>query len=190
MSTNLEIEVKAKLNAEQYERIISNFKTSKIYLQINYYIDTKNLEIRNQNCGLRIRQIKDAFELTIKVPQKEGKLEINQQISNISFANLENNGLFPTGEVATFIEQNLGLRISDLHILGKLETYRLDVKYGTSLISIDKSIYNSHVDYEVEAEDDSEENAIKNIKKFLADFGIEFHKFTKSKLRRFLETLS
>lgn len=190
MSTNLEIESKALLTKDEYGKLISNFDASKIYEQINYYIDTAFLDLREQKCGLRIRTKNDEIELTLKVTQSEGKLEINQQISNISLLNCLEEDLFPTGEVADYIEQNLGIKTSYLHVLGKLITYRLDIEYKSSLISIDRSLYNGHEDYEIECEDDSKEVATNNLKEFLNQFGIPFNKNKRSKLRRFLETLA
>ena len=190
MSTNLEIESKALLSKEEYDKLISHFDASKIYEQVNYYLDTCFLDIHEKKCGLRIRTKQSEIELTIKAPQGDGKLEINQQISNISLQNCLEEDLFPTGEVADYIEQNLGIKIDRLHVLGKLVTKRLDIEYKSSLISIDESEYNNRKDYEIECEDNSKENAEKHLKEFLLENEIEFHKNKRSKLGRFLDTLA
>ena len=189
MSTNLEIEFKSDITKEEYESLISKFDAKKIYRQTNYYIDSDSLIIRVKKCGLRIRETNGDFELTLKVPALEGKLEINQQISNKMFENLASRDDFPEGEVKLFLEEKLEVKSSDLHILGKLVTDRLDVRYKTSLISIDKSKYNGFTDYEVEAEDESLDAAQNNLLKFLNQNDVKYKKSSGTKLKRFLKTL-
>lgn len=189
MSTNVEIESKSMLTKDEYEKLLSNFDTAKIYKQINYYIDSKDLILSTKKYGLRVRIKNDEFELTLKVPLEEGKLEINQQISNNSFENLKNNNDFPNGEIKKFLEQKLNIDSTLLFILGNLTTYRLDLPFKSSLISIDKSKYNSVIDYEIECEDASLKIAKQNLKDFLSRFDIEYKKSPASKLKRFLKTL-
>ena len=149
MSTNLEIELKSDISKEEYESLISKFDASKIYLQTNYYIDDENLSVRYLKCGLRVRQKEEDFELTLKITQEIGKLEINQQISNKIFKKLVDRHIFPKGEVKDYLEKKFGLDTSKFKVLGELKTYRLDLPYKTGLICIDKSLYNGLEDYEV-----------------------------------------
>ena len=190
MSTNLEIELKSDISQEDYEKIISQFDSSKIYLQTNYYIDDKDLSVRYLKCGLRVRQKDDNFELTLKITQEVGRLEINQQISNKIFKKLVDRKVFPKGEVRDCLENKLGLDIARLYVLGELKTYRLDVPYKTGLICIDKSEYNGVTDYEVECEDNSEEEAEKHLHEFLEENNIEYKRSWGTKLKKFLETLN
>ena len=189
MSTNLEIEFKADLSKEDYDSLISNFDKSKIYRQINYYIDDDNLSISGKKCGLRIREKDGDFELTLKVPEIVGKTEINQQISNKIYENFAKHNDFPVGEVKEYLEQKLGIMTTTIHILGELITDRLDIKYKTALISIDKSTYNSKTDYEIECEDSSLESAKANLLDFLKKYHINYKESHGTKLRRFIESL-
>lgn len=189
MSTNLEIEFKADLLKEDYESLLSNFDKSKIYRQVNYYIDDNKLSIRDAKCGLRVREKDNEFELTLKVTEKVGKTEINQQISDKMFENLAKSNYFPDGEVKQYLEEKLGIDTTAIHILGELVTDRLDINYKSSLISIDKSEYNSITDYEIECEDSSMENSQVNLLEFLAKYNIEYKKSHGGKLKRFLTTL-
>ena len=186
MSTNLEIEYKRYLSKEEYEKLISNFDASKIYKQTNYYLDDKNHSISKNKCGLRIRNINDEIELTLKVNQREGKLEINQQIPNISFKSF----VFPDGEVKQYLEDKLGINVKEIYPLGSLITNRLDVEFKSSLISIDKSEYNGITDYEIECEAESMELAKSNLDEFLDKYKIKSQSSTGSKLKRFLKTLN
>ena len=188
MSTNLEIEVKSILTSDEYNKLITIFGLDKSYFQINYYLDTNDLKIYSQKCGLRIRQKGEDFELTLKVPAEEGKTEINQQISDKMFENLVIHNVFPKGEIENYLSQKMGIKIEDIHILGNLNTVRLDIEYKTALISIDKSIYNSITDYEVEAEDISLEKANEHLLEFLTIYDIKYKKSQLGKLDRFLKT--
>ena len=169
--------------------MITHFGSKNIYKQINYYIDSDNRDIVTKKCGLRIRTIADENELTLKVPSGDGKLEINQQISNKSLKSFLSDNVFPNGEVKDYIATKLRIDSTALKCLGELVTYRFDIKKENYLISIDKSQYHSITDYEVECEADSMDIAISKLKEFLSEFKIEYKKSPKSKLRRFLDTL-
>ena len=189
MSTNLEIEFKSKLLEEEYNSLLLKYSNQKSYSQTNYYIDDKNQSIISKKCGLRIREKNGCFELTLKVPSNKGKIEINQQISNEIFKNLLNCNVFPIGEVKDFLTNNLKVKTDNLYVLGKLVTMRLDLNYKTSLISIDKSSYNSKIDYEIECEDTSITSAKNNLLDFLKENKIAFKQSSGNKLDRFLKTL-
>lgn len=189
MSTNLEIEFKSVLSKEDYDKLIAHFDKGKIYSQNNYYIDDKDLNVVKKKCGLRIREKDKEFELTIKIPEHEGKMEINQQISAISFSKFQNEHIFPEGEVKDYLANELGIKIENLYILGNLITNRLDIKYKTALISIDESLYNNIADYELECEDKNMELARKHLSQFLAKYDIKYKKSHGGKLKRFLLSL-
>ena len=189
MSTNVEIEIKSKLTKQDYNKLVNAFLKQKPYTQINYYFDTKDREISKRNCGLRIRDKNGKFELTLKIPNTEGKLEINQQISDKVAKSMLKNKSFEDGEIKTCLESFLGIKTSTISNLGKLTTERIDLRYKTGLISIDKSTYNGITEYEIEIEDDSEANAEKHLKEFLSEFGIEYKKSPDTKLKRFLDSL-
>ena len=190
MSTNVEIEIKSKLTKQDYDKLVQTFSNQKSYSQINYYFDTKDKEISERNCGLRIREKNGRFELTLKIPNSEGKLEINQQISDKIAKSMLSNNMFIDGEVKHCLESFLGIKTSNISNLGLLETERIDLTYKTGLISIDKSTYNNITEYEIEIEDESEEKAEKHLKEFLSGFEIEYKKSPDTKLKRFLDSLN
>lgn len=190
MSTNLEIEFKSIITKEECDSLILKYLNQKPYSQTNYYIDDKNHSIISKKCGLRIREKEGDFELTLKVPSNDGKIEINQQISYKVFENLVNLNVFPEGEVKEYIINKLNLKVDEFYVLGKLTTLRLDLKYKTSLISIDKSSYNSIIDYEIECEDTSFNVARNNLLDFLKENKILYKESSGNKLDRFLKTLN
>lgn len=187
MSRNLEIEVKGLLSKEEYEKILHSFPNQKSYVQVNYYIDTKVFEIKSKRCGLRIRFKDKKYELTLKVTQEEGKLEINQDLTKKDYELFGNCGVFPSGEVKDYIEKFLQIDISKLFIFTSMETARLDISFDGSLISLDKSVCLGETDYEIECESDSQNKAQKDLESFLGKYGLKYKKFSSSKLRRAME---
>ncbi|MBQ0009035.1 MAG: CYTH domain-containing protein [Firmicutes bacterium] len=189
MPTNLEIESKSMLNKEDYKLLISAYKKNKKYKQINYYISSKEMIEKVKNFGLRIRQIGHYYELTLKVTEKVGKTEINQEIAGISLSNLVYFGKFPDGEIKNYLVENKVCDVSKLQVIGMLETKRKDIEFNGSKISIDKSKYNGVVDYEIECESSSKEKAENDLKNFLEKHGVAYQKSEHNKLARFLNTL-
>lgn len=187
MSRNLEIEVKGLLSKEEYELILSNFDKQKCYEQINYYIDTKEFLIRAKNCGLRIREKLGKYELTLKVKQSEGKLEINEDLTAKDVELFGNCGVFPGNEVKAYLVNNLQIPLQNLFIFVDMKTTRLDIPYNDSLISLDKSICLGETDYEIECESVSLSKAKKDLESFLLKYSLKYKKFSSSKLRRAIE---
>ncbi len=186
MSTNLEIEVKALINEKDYLLLIKNFQ-KQTYVQINFYIDLDKDKL-NKHLGLRIRYKNDEYELTLKEDYLDGRLETNQIISSITFNAFKEKHIFPQGEVKSRL-QSLNIDVAKLKIIGQLKTTRTDIKYNSSLISIDKNEYNNLIDYEVEVEDSSLKKAKEKIATFLKDNDIEFKENKISKLERFNSSL-
>lgn len=188
MSTNLEIESKSLITKVEYERLMKKFSHIKNYTQINYYLMSDELHKNVSNYGLRIRKKNHKFELTLKVTEKVGRLEINQEITRKSLAKLQYFGIFPSGEVKNYLGENLKIDVSKIRIIGKMKTIRKDIKFLDSLISIDKSIYNHITDFEIECEDENEKLASEHLLNFLKQNSIEYQKSEQTKLARFLNT--
>ncbi len=159
----------------------------KRYVQINFYIDNQ-LRKFDDKLGLRIRYKDSQYELTLKEDYQDGKLEINQLISLDDFTSFSKENIFPEGEVKERLIQ-LNIDVSNLKIVGQLKTTRMDIRYKSSLISVDKSEYNGIIDYEVECEDSSKKAANKNIAQFLLLNDIKFKENKVSKLERFKASL-
>ena len=133
MPKNLEIESKSMLKKEDYKLLISAYKKVKKYKQINYYISSKEMLEKVKDFGLRIRQIGHDYELTLKVTEKVGKTEINQEIPGIFLSNLVYFGKFPDGEVKNYLIENKICDVSKLQVIGMLETKRKDIEFNGKL---------------------------------------------------------
>lgn len=188
MSINLEIEAKCMISENEYEKLMQKYTEKDSHKQVNYYIFSSKLLTQIEKFGLRVRQKGKSFELTLKVTEKVGKTEINQIISRKEFLKLKYFKIFPNGEVKNYLISNEVCDPSKLKIAGKLVTFRTDLEFKGSLISIDKSKYNHHIDYEIESESKTEENAKSSLKKFLELNQIVYKKSDQSKLGRFIST--
>lgn len=179
MNSNIEIEAKVLLSEEQYDALVNYLGLEKYrrLKQINYYIDSKDQILRDNEIALRIRE-KDDFELTFKAPMSEGLLEKNQIISWKDYEKYQTKGLFPAGEIKDFLE-TLGFKTNELIVLATLETDRINYQIEDCTLCLDKSTYNGKIDYELEMEAPSMKRAEALIDKILKEVGIKDYTFNK-----------
>lgn len=192
MAANIEIEAKVLISSEDYKKVLKHFKKEidKEYEQVNYYIDSKNFDLKQQGIGLRIREADGLYTLTLKAPMAEGLLEKDQMITKEQYENLSKNKVFPEGNIKEFIIM-LGYKPTSLEILAKLTTHRIEIDDGNVLtkLSLDKNDYNGITDYEIECEGDALENAKKALGCICSAIGIAYKDNPKSKQSRAMETI-
>ncbi len=184
MSTIIEIESKAMLDETSYNLLTKGLPS---YKQENYYIDDKNIS-HYKDFGLRVRIKNNQHELTLKLNNGESKIEVNQDITKEDFINLKDKNIFPNGEVKNHLEM-LSINVKTLNIFASLTTYRTDIKYKTSLISIDKNEYLNKIDYEIECEDNDINISVNNLKEFLNKNMVLYKPNHVSKLERTINAL-
>ena len=174
MATNIEIEAKVLINEDDYNRVLKFYKKEELQkvTQLNYYIDTDDLLLKQFGIGLRIRQ-KDFFVLNMKAPLQEGLLEKKESISEKEFDNFKNNGVFPNGSIKNLLLM-FGVDITKLKIQTTLKTERIVIENFSDdeVFAIDKNYYNGLIDYELELEGTSLERAKNSL------FGKELWNFT------------
>lgn len=181
MDASIEIEAKVLLKKQYFDKILSFFlnKPHKYILQTNYYIDSVNRDIKKKQVSLRVRKT-NIFEMTLKIPLKEGKKEINQIISEQEFDNLKNN-VFPKGDIYNILNM-LSIDVKRLNIIAFLTTERIESNYKGCIVCVDKNFYANKKDYEIEVEAKSMIEAKKICQEILNIHGIydfEFNKITK-----------
>ncbi|EOL43699.1 CYTH domain-containing protein [Enterococcus caccae] len=167
MSENLEIEFKTLLSREEFSRTVDYFqlKEEQFFTQINYYFDSVDFQLKKRHMGLRVRVLSNNAEITLKVPEKVGLLEINDMLS-IQDANMiiESASLPDFGNVYNKLK-DLGIDKNDLRLIGSLTTKRAEIKLPQGLLALDESWYNEQHDFELELEVD---DATDGKKDFLA----------------------
>ena len=192
MATNIEIEAKALIKEEDYNKLIKEFENENacFFDQTNYYVETKNFDLKKLGVGLRVRSINDKFVLTLKAPMSEGLLEKEENISEDQFVMFEKKNIFPECSLKDFIIM-LGFDIKKLKIMAKLRTHRtqLELDEGKHILCIDRNEYNNLVDYELELEGNSLGKAKTRLEQFCIEHEIEYKDNPRSKQTRALESL-
>ena len=191
MATNIDIEAKVLINEDDYNRVLKFYKKEEIkkVTQLNYYIDTDDLLLKQFGIGLRVRQ-KDFFVLNMKAPLQEGLLEKKESISEKEFDNFKNNGVFPNGSIKNLLLM-FGVDITKLKIQTTLKTERIVIENFSDdeVFAIDKNYYNGLIDYELELEGTSLERAKNSLKEKCEELNIDFVENAKSKQVRAMETI-
>lgn len=189
MATNLEIEVKTLLTYSQYQQTLRHFELdlSDGFIHKNYYIDTKDLALRNLGLSLRIRKL-NGFLMTLKLPMAEGLLEKTQILTKEQFFALKKDHVFPPGSIYDFLD-SLYVKIDELEILASLSTLRIEVNYGEHKLAIDENRYSDKRDFELEMEATSLRQARETLAKICEEIGFPFVENFESKQKRAFKAL-
>ncbi len=188
MSNAIEIEAKALVRKEDYEKLAALFREGKKISQTNYYIDSESRDLAQEGIALRVREKEGAYEMTLKTPLSEGLLEKNRPIDPEDFQSLLKKGLFPKNDIARFLTM-LDFDVDTLRILTSLSTDRIDVPYEGGLLSLDKNEYSSQTDYEIEFEYNNLEGAQKLLRGLLQKEGIPCELSTSTKGGRAMKAI-
>ncbi|WP_336638116.1 CYTH domain-containing protein [Lysinibacillus fusiformis] len=190
MTQEIEIEFKNLLTKHQYEQLLQDFHigNNAIHRQTNHYFDTPTHAIRKLQSGLRIRQIGEYYECTLKETNAEhAHLETTDQLTaDQAQKMLEGEGFFAQ-EVAKKLALH-GIPLDQLRVFGSLTTDRVEIPYKEGLLVFDHSYYLQCDDYEVEYE---AKDAIKGkaiFDEFLQQYGIPKQE-TDKKIARFMKAL-
>ncbi|HFI0480226.1 TPA: CYTH domain-containing protein [Streptococcus suis] len=182
MKNHLEIEYKTLLTKSEYKRLLADFSDVNPVLQTNHYIDTPNLDMKNNRFSLRIRTFEDIAELTLKIPQEVGNQEYNQVLDIHAAQQLLENFQLPAGQIADIISTT-NVPLEKLAVWGSLTTKRFEKETSIGLMALDENKYNGLTDYELEVEvTDAEEGKIL-FDEFLRKNAIQF-KYASSKVAR------
>jgi uncharacterized protein YjbK len=185
MSNAIEIEAKALVKKEDYEKLVKRFAGAKSYEQTNYYIDNEEGLLRKEGVALRIREKEGLYEMTLKTPLSEGLLEKNCSWTKERFEGFMKKGQFPDGDIKRFLTM-LDVDVSTLKVLASLTTKRIDIDYEGGKLSLDENHYSGLVDYEIELEHNSMIDATKYLKELFDEEKIPFELNAKTKVSRAL----
>ena len=190
MNQHIEIEFKNILTKQQYENLLEAFsvQASQIHRQTNHYFDTAEQHLKKLSSALRIREIGDTIECTLK--EKKGPNEHLETTDFITFADAQK---MLAGEEITAPSVRAQLQLfdvplKDLQPFGTLTTDRVEIPYKGGLLVFDHSFYLQCDDYEVEYETNDEKIGKKVFSEFLHNYNIEPHAAQK-KIVRFMMAL-
>lgn len=170
---NLEIEFKTLLSENDYQKLINHFNIAQFKTQTNYYFDTKKKQLKALGMGLRIRFYETSTELTLKVPEKHGHLEINVPIS-LSITNFNDKKDYFLNTAISKELTKVNINSSELDCFAKLTTKRAEFEIKEGLLAIDESFYGNQHDYELELEVKDFHQGKQDFKKLLKKHNITY----------------
>ena len=175
MDTHLELEYKAALTRQEYERLIKRFPRALEQVQTNEYFRYSDPSIR---VASRIRTIGEERVLTFKIPQGEAKREINFTLDS------DENGWDRPDVIGFLKQEHLSGRFEPI---GQLMTRRLLVMENDGELCLDESRYLGMTDYELEYEVSGDEK--RAYARFLEILALEaiVYRPSRTKFARFLE---
>lgn len=188
MRQEIEIEYKMLLTKAEYDTIRSElpFPVQAIS-QTNYYFETDNFLLKQNNCALRIREKNDTYTLTLKQPNRDGILESHQTITKQEAKQLMEGHPITQNEVIKILELS-NIPTDALNYYGRLTTERRQFEQNNIVYVLDKSYYNDKVDYELEIEAPTKTTGEHAFNSILQQFNIT-QKTTHPKIARFFATL-
>ena len=192
MTQELEIEFKNMLTKEEFNALCHSFNLTneKFHEQTNHYFDTPDFALKNVGSGLRIREVQNRFECTLKEPAEGiGLTETTDLLQEeIVQSILAGNSPLHAEEVEMRL-QALNVHTEDLQILGSLSTKRAEIEYKGGLLVFDHSIYADVDDYELEYEVQDEATGKKIFEQLLAQYSIPSRPADK-KVARFMSAVN
>lgn len=158
----------------EFQQLLHTFhrKQEDFFTQINHYFDTKSFSLQQKGAALRIRELPNKYELTLKLPAEIGLLEINDPLNENQVNSLLHQSLFPDGEVRNELEK-MNIATNDLHLIGSLSTNRSECEYDEGLLVFDHSFYLGIEDYEIEYETDDFEKGNNTFQQLLTQCNIK-----------------
>ncbi|VEI04924.1 CYTH domain-containing protein [Kurthia zopfii] len=191
MSQEIEIEFKNMLTKEEFETLIEHFQIeeSQFHIQHNHYFDTVDQQLRQLKSGLRIRQLENYNELTLKEPARGIALtETTDRLSDEQVQSILIEGTpIPALEVADRLHA-FEVSLNELQRIGTLSTTRAEINYNGGLLVFDHSLYADQEDYELEYEVVDEEEGKMIFLALLNELAIPVRPAQK-KLARFMKAL-
>lgn len=188
---NLEYEERVMITENQYSQIVeeySKYEQKKI-VNTNYYFDYEDLQLTNSGMVLRARNIDDQiFELTLKIKQENGDMEVNHPLTSTEFLDIVENEEIPDSEVLVLLNSK-NIDLERIKLITSLKTERIEIEFPEYLFVIDKNYYNNKVDFNLEVESTSKKDAKTYLNQIISQFGIENKKDYISKSRRAIYNL-
>ena len=190
MSQEIEIEFKNFLTKAQYEQLLIHFQvqSTQIVRQANHYFDTPTQHLKQLASGLRIREVGEAIECTLKErTAQHSHLETTNPLTRSQADDMLATGTVHAPDVQIRLE-TLSVPLHELALFGSLVTDRVELPYQGGLLVLDHSFYLHCEDYEVEYETTDESVGQQIFEQFLQQFNIEKQP-TPKKIARFVNAL-
>ncbi len=187
MNELIEIEYKRLIPLNIYNLLLEDYKYLILnqYTQTNYYF-THPLFFKKKYM-LRIREKNNQYELTLKRPYLNHRLETNVALSKEEAYQFFNHKDIDN-EIIDILKDN-HIDIKDLIQQFSLTTHRTDIQLDYGILSLDHSLYNGKEDYEIEYEVNDAKKGYEHFIEILNQYNLTYTHNCKSKIQRVLETI-
>lgn len=184
MNEHIEIEYKILLDENTFYRILQDYQSliQRDYIQVNYYFT--NTILQQKKYMLRIREKDNSFELTLKRPIKNYRLE-----TNVLLTPEEKDDFFShrpiTNEIIDLLKED-NINPLELENQFSLKTHRYDIILPEGILSLDENTYCQKHDYELEFEVNDEQEGYQQFLNIIHQYGLDYTKNCPSKIQRVL----
>lgn len=177
MNQPIERELKILVSEQTYENIISSYDFTKPWEQTNTYYDTKDALVKKKKGACRIRTIGNKHIFTLKIKTDSiTHIELEKEINTNLFSNIQDK------DVLSWLKQ-YEIPIT-LQPITTFTTIRQTYDFPDGQLCADKTIYENHIDYELEYEYFHKHNGIEVFNRILRPLGIVYKKNCPSKIAR------
>lgn len=184
----IEIEYKNLLSKDEFELLRRQYPFPKEpQTQTNYYFDTKDRLLANNRHALRVREKNNTVILTLKQPYGSNILETHETLTKQEALACINGNMIRKQSIVDQLNK-IDVAPEKLIFLGSLTTERYECSVDNMIMVLDFSMYNSHMDYELEIEAQNEQDGLHFFNKVLNDNKI-IKRETPNKIQRFFSTL-
>ncbi len=173
---HIEYEERVMIKQSDYKKVIDDllsqgYKCEPFTIE-NIYLDNKDFFIEKNGMMLRIRNTSTGIhELTLKIRNEDGShTEINENLNS-----------------HPLIDASLGNKFNEFKEIIRLTTIRIEIPIDNHLFVIDKNMYGSKIDYNVEVEASSQKEAVNIAKKYCEKYGITYKRSESKSARAFQE---
>lgn len=184
MYEHIEIEYKILLNQDIFSKILFDYKDNitNEYTQTNHYFTHPLLQ--QKKYMLRIREKNNHYELTLKRPQHQFRLETNVPLTPEEKERFFNN-LPISNEIIDILLQE-HINPFELKNEFSLTTHRYDIELPEGTLSLDHSTYLGCEDYELEFEVHNEQTGYLAFLKIIEPYQLHYTQNCLSKMQRIL----
>ena len=176
-----EYECRAMLSEKEYLNLLDFYHPITLITNVNHYFDTPDLFLTNNHMVLRLREVDDKKELTLKIKERDADIEITALIdAKDSFIK---HPIIEDKEIRDELI-NRCVDIGSLQYITTLKTERFEISKNKYLIVLDKNYYHDKIDFNIEIESMSRKEAKKRLLKILKAFNLSYEEDYISKSRR------
>lgn len=182
MNFNIEKEYKCLVSKEQFETLLKYYPGVSFQTQTNTYFDTADLTVKQLKGAMRIREVKQQFLFTLKLPGKAGLQEFECFVPNDRITTFENHE-----EIVELLSSH-GIH-GPFQMLCQLTTKRGIVYLPNAELCFDINYYGDQCDYEIEYEWTKAHDGLTQFNQILAPIHLSYEKNCDSKIKRAMDAL-